>query len=327
MSSIAHPYEKQIRRLIIAEVASAAANYDAFAAAAVPLSIKAFSEDGTAVVYNKPFYFAYVNAEGKVRRSDIIRPETVEYVKKTTPVAKVGKIQRFKINAVTVGKVYNLAFRISYGTSPLIYATLHASAKAETGDTPTTIAQKLATQIAINLGADVRTSTNISGNDTVGTATVKKNKYFTVSVATDTITITEKDWILDGFKVGIKEMDQLDWNVEVGSSFFEADSQVTKTEVAGTPAKNQGYEVAAAEHYLQMHSQSFVSGDVELNIREKLVADTTESYITFDASYYAESLYDPQKSDKMITIASTTAAVITAVETAFNTAMIPATVN
>lgn len=321
MSSIALPYEKQIRHLIIADTLSAAATYDAFAAAAVPNSVAAYSEDGTAVVYGKPFYFAYTNKQGVVRRSDIIRPETIEYTKQTAPVTKVGKANAFKIGTVTVGKVYNLSLKVHYGTSATIYHTLVASVKAVTGDTANTVAQKLATEMATQLANDIRFSTFKSGNDTVGTATIKKNKYFTVSVATDTLTITEKDWILDGFKTGLKEMDQLEWNAEVSDNFFDGGTGIaTKTVTAGTPAKNAGYEVAAAEHYLQMHRQSFYSGEIETSIREELMADTSKTYHTVDLSYFAESLYDPQKSDKMLTIATSVLATANGVMTKITTA-------
>lgn len=308
MSSIAHPYEKQIRHLIIAETVSNAATFDAFAQAAVPLSIAAYSENGVAVEAGKPFYFAYTNKQGVVRRSDIIRPETIEYEKATEPRDKVGKKEEFTISAVTVGKPYTLTLKVHYNTMVAQYHTFVASTRAEDGDTATTVAKRLANQMATQLSKDVRTLTHIPGADNVDG--IKNNKYFKITQTAGKITIEENDWVLDGFAVALREMDQLLWNAEVASDFFEKSNQVTKVVTAGQTAVNPGYEVAAAEHYLQMHRQSFYSSDIENSIREELVADKTASYNTFDLSYFAESLYDPQKSDKMLTIASTEADVV-----------------
>lgn len=319
MSSIAHPYEKQIRHLIIAETVSEAATFDAFAQAAVPLSIAAYSENGVAVEAGKPFYFAYTNKQGVVRRSDIIRPETIEYEKRTQPRAKVGKEEEFTISAVTVGKPYTLTLKVHYNTMASQYHTFVASTRAEDGDTPTTVANRLATQMATQLSKDVRTLTHIPGADNVDG--IKNNKYFTITQAAGVITIEEKDWILDGFAVGLREMDQLLWNAEVASDFFEQSNQVAKVVTPGQTAVNPGYEVAAAEHYLQMHRQSFYSSDIENSIREELVANKAASYHTFDLSYFAESLYDPQKSDKMLTVASPVSNVVALVESSVGTAM------
>lgn len=316
MSSTSLPFEKQIRRLIIVDSISASANVTAFQTSAPALALGMFSENGTALVEGVPFYFAYKNKQGIFRRSDLIDPKRILTQNTTAPVDKVGATQVFTIGAVTEGKVYNWNLKINYASSEVNFTTIHASAKAAAGDTPTTIAQKLATQMAFNLANDIKTSTVLPGDDTVGTDSVRKNKYFTISVATNRITITEKDWILDGFKVGLKEFDQLSWNAELGSSFFEQDAEVTKVVTSGTVSKNKGYEVAAAEYYLQLHSQSFFGTDITTSIREELVADVNEDYHIFDMSYYDESVYDPQKSEKMITVASPEESVITAIETA-----------
>ena len=321
MSSISLPFEKQIRRLIIAESVDASATVDAFMTSADPLSVAVFSENGTAVEEGVPFYFAYKNTAGVFRRSDLIHPKRILTTDSTAPVAKVGKSQAFTIGAVTTDKVYNLQLKINYAGSEVNFTTIHASAKASSTDTPTTVAERLAQQLATNLSDDIKTSTNIPGTTTIGGQVIKNSKYFTITANAGVLTITEKNWILDGFKLGLKEFDQLSWNATLGGSYFEQDAEVTMVETPGVVAKNQGYEVAAAEYYLQLHSQSFFGKDITSSIREELVADINEEYHIFDMSYYDESVYDPQKSEKMLTIASDDDTVIEDIIEAVQTAM------
>lgn len=317
MSSTSLPYEKQIRRLIIVNSIAASANVQAFMDSAPALSLGMFSENGTALVEGVPFYFAYKNKSGVFRRSDVIHPKRILTTHTTAPVQKVGKTQVFTIGAITPNKVYNLQLKINYAGSEVNFTTIHASAKAAaTGDTPTLVAQRLAQQLAFNLANDIKTSTTLPGTDAVGGQNIRKSKYFVISVNAGAITITEKDWIMDGYKVGLKEFDQLSWNATLGGSFFEQDAEVTVTGTPGVVAKNKGYEVASAEYYLQMHSQSFFGPDITTSLREDLVADVNEDYHIFDMSYYDESVYDPQKSEKMLTVASPDEAVVTGIVTA-----------
>lgn len=316
MSSTSLPYEKQIRRLIIVDSIAASANVQAFMDSAPALSLGMFSENGTALVEGVPFYFAYKNKSGVFRRSDIIHPKRILTTHTTAPVQKVGKTQVFTIGAITANKVYNLQLKINYAGSEVNFTTIHASAKASATDTPTTVAGRIAQQLAFNLANDIKTSTTLPGTDAVGGQDIRKNKYFTISVDAGAITIAEKDWIMDGYKVGLKEFDQLTWNATLGGSFFEQDPEVTVTGTAGVVAKNKGYEVASAEYYLQMHSQSFFGPDITTSLREELVADVNEDYHIFDMSYYDESVYDPQKSEKMLTVASPDEEVVTGIVTA-----------
>lgn len=320
MSSIALPFEKQIRNFYIVESLSEITDIEEFASDASAGEVMILSSKGDTVEAGVPFTFYIKDLSGKVIKTDVVDPKKINYLRDVAPQAKVGRSEIFTFNAVTVGKSYTANLRIHFGLSEVNFGTIYASVIAVTGDTTTTIAEKLAIQLAQNLASDMKTSSSSTSTTTIAGTDVKVNKYFTVSVSGAVITITEKDWILENYIPGLRAFDQLLWNVEIGSDYFEADAQVTKTESAGTFPKGQGYQVVELERYLVGHRAEFPGKDITVSFNRAYQADVNETYSMLDLGYFETPRYDPQHSDKGITFASTDAAVIAGILEAIETA-------
>lgn len=317
MSSISLPFEKQVRNLYIADAAATETTIKAFMETASPGEVKIFHETGKAPVAKEPFYICFIERDGKYQKSDIIDPAKIKYKTVKAPVAKVGKKVVHTITAVTAGKGYNLNLKIHAGNSEVNFATIFAGVKAVTGDTPTTVAGKLAAELAKNLAFDVKTATNKAGTTTINGVVTKNNKYFTITVTAGAITIQEKDWILDGYVPGVKAFDQSMWRTTCGGSFYSADEQVTTVETPPVYGVNQGYDIMEMERALNFHRKGhFQSNDITNTINAELLAKTSETYHTLDLVFYDDSIYDPQHSDKMLTIASPTEAIVTGLSSA-----------
>lgn len=150
--------------------------------------------------------------------------------------------------------------------------------------------------------------TNLSGG--TETLNAKKNKYFLVSAADDSLTISEKDWILDDFKVGLKSYDQILWNFEMVETNSSELSNVTKSETPQVFAKGQGYQVLELERYLVGHRAEYDLKDRTLEFDRTYDAAVGSTYYMIDIKYFDTSINDPKKADKMLTIVSTSASVI-----------------
>lgn len=320
MSSIALPFERQIRNFYIVETVSAITDIETFATTAIPGEVMILSTTGGPVTVNKPFTFYIKDLSGKVIKTDVVDPKKINYLRQADPRAKVGSIQRFTFNAVTVGKSYTANVRIHYGLSEVNFGTIYASVIAVTGDTPATVAGKLAAQLADNLARDMKTSSSSNATTVINGEDIKVNKYFNVTVAGAVITIQEKDWILANYIPGLRAFDQLMWNAEIGTDYFEASTEVTKSTVAGVFAQGQGYQVMELERYLVGHRAEFPGKDITLSFNRAYQAQLDETYTMLDLGYFETPRYDPQHSDKGITFASSTPATITAIVTAIGVA-------
>ena len=302
MSSIALPMEKQIRHFF---------PFTAVAAETTPATFIASASNGELQILDAgdsdgSFYILKKDYRGTVVKSDLIKPKNITYLKGSAPVAKVGKRQVFTVTSVVVGAVYNLSLKVHYANSEKNFMYIMASQKAVTGDTPTTLLTKLAKQLGNNLANSIHTSTNIAGTDTVivGT-TVKKNKYFTLSQVAGALTITEKDWILDGYVPGLKTFDQLMWNAELESKSDAAVAVFAKTATVPVYAKGQGYQMIELERYLVGHrGAEFGEPDVTTAFRREYECATDETYYCLDLKYFDVSRNDPYQSDKMLTLVS-----------------------
>lgn len=324
MSSISLAFEKQVRNLYIVDAAATETTMKAFVETASPGEVKIFHETGKAPVAKEPFYICVIERDGKYQKSDIIDPTRIKYMATKAPVTKVGKKIVHTIGAVTAGKVYNLNLKIHAGNSETNFATIFASVKAVTGDTVTTVAGKLAVELAKNLASDMKTATNKPGTSTINSVVVKNNKYFTVTVAAGVITIQEKDWILDGYVPGVKAFDQLMWNTTCGGNFYSADEQVTTVVTPPVYGVNQGYDIMEMERALNFHRKGhFQSNDITNTINAELLAKTNETYHTLDITFWDDSIYDPQHADKMVTIASPTQSLVTNLKAAIDALITP----
>ena len=303
MSSIALPMEKQIRHFF---------PFTAVAAETTPATFIASASNGELQILDAgdrdgSFYILKKDYRGTVVKSDLIKPKNITYLKGSAPVAKVGKTQVFTVTSVVVGAVYNLSLKVHYANSEKNFMYIMASQKAVTGDTPTTLLTKLAKQLGDNLANSIHTSTNIAGTDTViaGT-TVKKNKYFTLSQVAGALTITEKDWILDGYVPGLRSHDQLMWNAEIESKSDLALQTVVKTSTVPVFAKGAGYQMLELERYFVRHrGAEFGEPDITTAFRRDYEIDVNESYYCLDMKYFDVSRNDPYQSDKMLTLVCT----------------------
>lgn len=307
MSSIALPFERQIRNLYFAEKVFSG-DAETFATTAdVGDVLPIMSAD------NKSVTFMFKDGLGKVITSDVIKLSNVLYTNIVKPQAKIGKKETFKIGSVVVGKAYNANLKIHFGVSEKVFGTIYATVIAVQGDTPATLAGKLAVQLAENLAADMKTSNFVNTTTTINGVDVKQNKYFNITVASDTITVEEKDWILENYVPGLRAFDQLMWAVEVGTDYFEADPTITKTVIAGKPAKGQGYQMVELERYLVGHRAEFPGKDITLGFHRKFQADVNSQYNVLDVQYFDVPRYDPQRSEKGFSIVSTTLGTVEAI--------------
>ena len=307
MSSISLPYEKQIRHFFPFTVIATETTEPTFIATASPGEIQLFRETGT-TTGKGDFYILKKDSTGKVVKSDLITPKDITYLRGSAPVEKVGKAQTFTLSGVTVGAVYGLSLKVHYANSEQNFEYIYASTKAVTGDTANTVLRRLAKQLADNLAASMYTNSYASGTDTIATGpnvTALKNKYFTVTVAASALTITEKDWILEGYVPGLKTFDQLMWNAEVETKNEAAFAQVTKTSTTPVYARNQGYQMLELERHFVGHRAEFPGPDITLSFQRAYEVNPAADYFCLDLKYFDVSRNDPYQSDKMLTLVST----------------------
>lgn len=328
MSTISLPHEKQIRHFFVADTITDSASAAAFIDEAAIGEVGVFDQDGNPITFasgelvGKDLYILKKNNKGGVSRSDLITPKDVQYMRGVSPVAKVGATQVFSLSGVTVGEEYRLVGKVNYGNSEENFITFWAGTKAAAGDTATDVLTRLAKQMADNLAASVNTKSKESGTDTIiaGT-TAKKNKYFTITVVGSDLTIAEKDWILEDFRVGLRTHDQLLWNFEIqGSEVVEG--EVTKAETAPTFAKGQGYQMIELERYLVGHRAEFDLETTTLSFNRQYDVDVNADpgYYSLDLKYFDTSRDDEKHSDKMLTVVSTDPTVIDAIAFAIEAA-------
>ena len=328
MSTISLPNEKQIRHFFLANAIATETDIASFISGASIGEVQIFDEDGNAIDYtsgallNKDFYIAKVNNKGGISKSDLITPKDITYLRGTAPVAKTGKTQIFTLSgAPTAGDEYIFSLKLNYHNSEENFITFTVGTVAVSGDTTTTLLTRVAKQLADNLAASINTSTKVSGTDTiiVGT-TALKNKYFTITVAGSAMTIAEKDWILEDFRVGLRTQDQLMWNGEMlGGTAAVANTVKTATEPVF--AKGQGYQIIELERYLVGHRAEFETKDHTLSFNRSYDTDINASYYCLDLKYFDISRDDPKHSDKMLTIVSEDELVIDAIGFAIEAAM------
>lgn len=313
MSTISLPFEKQIRHFYVADAVATETDIRAFMAGATIGEMQIFTQGGMAISTLKKgedFYLAKMNNKGGISKTDYITPKDITYLKGTAPRSKVGKSQTFTLAAAPVaGAEYQFVGKVHYGNSEENFITFWAGDRAKTGDTANSILRRIAKQISDTLAQSIHTSAKAnSGDMTIATTpalTAKANKYFTVAVAGSVLTITEKDWILDDFRVGLRTHDQLMWNFELQST-LEQDN-ITK---GGTPpvyATGQGYQIIELERYLVGHRAEFETLDATLNLGRKYDTDIAAQYYVLDMKYFDTSRDSEKHSDKMLTIVSTNA--------------------
>jgi len=307
MSSISLPYEKQIRHFFPFTAVATETTAATFITGASPGEIQLFRESGT-TTGKGDFYILKKDLTGKVVKSDLITPKDITYLRGSAPVAKVGKTNVLTITTVVVGAVYNITLKIHYANSEQNFETIFASTKAVTGDTSTTVMTRLSKQLGDNLAVSMYTTTNISGTDTIiGGTTVNKNKYFTLTQVAGALTISEKNWILDGYYPGLKTFDQLMWNAEINSSNEAAMAGTTKTATTPVYAARQGYQMLELERYFVGHRAEFDGPDITLGFHRAYEVNPASAYFCLDMKYFDVSRNDSYQSDKMLTLVSTDA--------------------
>lgn len=307
MSSISLPHEKQIKHFFPFTAVASETTEPTFIASASNGEIQLFRESGT-TTGTGGFYFLKKDSTGKVVKSDLVNIKNIKYLRGSKPVEKVGKAQSFTLSGVTVGAVYNLTLKFHYANSETNFEYVMASTKAITGDTANSVLRRLAKQLADNLSASMWTSTATSGTDTIATSptlSANKNKYFTITVATTVLTITEKDWILDGYVTGLKSFDQLMWNAEIETRNEAAFAQIAKASTTPVYARNQGYQMLELERYLVGHRASFPGPDITTSFQRAYEVDVNGNYYALDMQYYDVSRNDPYQSDKQMLLVST----------------------
>lgn len=145
--------------------------------------------------------------------------------------------------------------------------------------------------------------TNLAGG--ADGLSAKKNKYFTLEASNDAVVITEKDWILDDFRVGLYTNDQLMWNFEMYSPDTTENAKITKTSTPPVYAKGQGYQMIELERYLVGHRAEFDYLDRTLEFGRDYDVSTGSQYYSLDLKYYDTSRDDPKHSNGMLTLIST----------------------
>lgn len=309
MSTISLPSEKQIRHFFVANAIATETDIRAFMADASEGEMQIFTQGGediNTLKAGEDFYLAKRNNKGGISKTDYVTPKDITYLKGTTPVSKVGKSQTFTLaSAPEVGAEYQLVGKVHYGNSEENFITFWAGDRAKTGDTATTLLTRIAKQMADNLAHSINTSAKANSGDMtiIAGTTAKANKYFTIEVAGDVLTITEKDWILDDFRVGLRTHDQLMFNFELQST--KEQDNIEKGGTAPTYAKGQGYQIIELERYLVGHRAEFETQDITLSFGRQYDTDIASEYFVLDMKYFDTSRDSEKHSDKMLTIVST----------------------
>jgi len=206
------------------------------------------------------------------------------------------------ITAAALGAAIN-----AKATSPNYTASVSTDTVTITAVDPGVFTGTVASTTTTLTSVDVDMGTVTAGTSTL---TATDNKYFQISQATgsDALVITETDWILDDFRVGLRTHDQLMWNFE----FQAADdviTNVTKSATVPVYAAGQGYQIIELERYLVGHrAETTDLLDSTLGFGRDYDTVIASSYYTLDLKYFDISRDDPKHSDKMLTIASTSAA-------------------
>lgn len=312
MSTISLPYEKQIRHFFLATAIAGEASIQAFIDNAEVGEIQIFDKDGQKIDFQSgeligDFRISKKNNKGSVSTSDLITPKDIKYLTGSAPVAKVGKKQTFTLaGAPTAGKHYILDLKVHYGNSEENFISFRGDALAKNGDTAVALLTRLAKSVADNLGDSVNTRSKSGDTYTIVAGTdAKTNKYFTITVSGSELSIQEKDWILEDFRVGLRTHDQLMWNAEVMVPGSDTEQlNVTKGEVPQVYAKGQGYQIIELERYLVGHRAEFETKDITLSFGRKYDTDINAQYYVLEMKYF-DITDDPKHADKMLTLVST----------------------
>lgn len=154
-----------------------------------------------------------------------------------------------------------------------------------------------------------KTDANLAGG-TDGLSSTS-NKYFSIEASDNNLYVAEKDWILEDFRVGLRTHDQLMWNFELSSPDDTENDKITKTQDAPRFAKGQGYQVIELERFLVGHrAETTDLLDSTLGFGRPYDTNINSSYYMLDLKYSDTSRQDPKKSEKMLTIVSTSVAAI-----------------
>jgi len=308
MSTISLNNERQIRHLYVGDAIASETSAIDFKDTASIGEIQIFNAEGTAFTYadapadGGDFYIAKLNQKGDVSISDKISPGDITNLTGFSPVDKVGKITTFTLtNGPTDDAEYRLSIKLQYGTSSENTINFMVGVLNDQSYTAEELLDNLAAQMLTQLAASSVTS--LEG------ATVD-NKYFSIAVATPTITITEKDWIADEYRAGLVTNDQLIWNAEIeGTEYTNATKDVTE-EVFPT---GQGYQMQELERFLVRHRAVFPGQRYDLSFERDFDTDENSTYYGLELSYYDTSRDSSKQSKKMLTLISEDATVVDAI--------------
>lgn len=330
MSTISLPYEKQIRHFYVADAIAAETTQATFIASASIGEMQIFDQAGNAVDYTsgelvgKDLFLLKKNQKGGISRTDLITPKDITYLKGVKPRNKVGKSQVFTLSgAPTVGAEYLVSGKVHYGNSEENFITFWSGEKAKTGDTANALLRRLGKRIADDLGNSIHTAAKANTADvnvaTAPNVVAKANKYFDVTVAGSALTITERDWILDDYRVGLRTHDQLMFNFEITST--QDEDNVVKTQTTPVYAQGKGYQMMELERYLVGHRAEFETLDVTLSFGRSYDTVASSDYFVLELKYFDTSRDSAKHSDKMLTIISTDAKTIDTIGFAIEAAM------
>lgn len=241
-------------------------------------------------------------------------------------VAATGKITftgaAGSVDGITVGGVEIMSGSVAFDTSltitvaavaaninanvsvPNYTATAAVGVLTITSVDPGVVAETVVSDTTTMGSTDVNVGTESAGTST---DTADSNKYFKIGAVAGVITITEKDWILEDFRVGLRSYDQLLWNVEL-QGVDAVTANITKTETAPVFATGQGYQMMELERFLVGHRAEFETKDHTLSFGRDYDTSTASSYYMIDLKWFDTSRDDPKHSEKMLTIVTTTVA-------------------
>lgn len=233
------------------------------------------------------------------------------------------------VDSITVGGVELLASAVAFNTSlnqtasdvadainaNVTVPNFNASAATDTV-TITAVDPGVDTSAVVSSATTITTTDVNMGGVTAGTSTntADSNKYFKIGAAGGVLTITEKDWILEDFRVGLRSHDQLLWNFEMQTSpDTELTSNVTKTSTTPVFPTGEGYQMIELERFTVGHRAEFETKDHTLEFGRDYDVDLNTNYYMLDLKYFDVSRDDPKRSDKMLTIISSDPLVIDAI--------------
>lgn len=286
-----------------------------------------------------PYFYLIQMAKGGLNRTDIVESKQVMWYTLTAPTAMAKKLKTATItlsNKVNSGApvecedyILRVNFRQMYGMSDEDIYQKYGAVHTYKGMTAAQFYQEMAYSLFKNfnrlysplLSIKIANKVIASASKVNGTITFKDDTGATINAASaSNIVITElpqtKEW-----KRGIAKLEPVYFEVIPTYVYEGVDAQIWGDVVYGVDANTtigNGYDIADLEWFcMGERADQYRGKGYPDNLTTDYMVDETQQYYVLDIHYaYQGTCDDIQKSEKTLTIVSTTKAVLDAIVSA-----------